>query len=56
MMATGFPFKVPDEYNSLPQFRGSATVEMLVRKQEGEKFDNNATLYEEGKKIVVLDS
>lgn len=45
MMVTGFSFKVLDEYNYLPQLRFRTTVKMLVRKQQGEKFDNNATLY-----------
>lgn len=31
------------------------TVEMLVRKNEGEQFDKNVTLYKEGKRTVVLD-
>lgn len=39
----------------MSQLRGRDTVEMLVRNQEGEKFDNNTTLCKEGKIRVVLD-
>lgn len=55
MMVTKFPFAVPDEYVKLPQLRGRATVEMLVRKEGDEPFDIEGTIYKEGKMTLVLD-
>ncbi|CAN8071407.1 unnamed protein product [Agarophyton chilense] len=55
LMVTGFPFKIPDEYLSLPRLLGRATVEMVVRKADGEPFDIEGTIYKEGKMTIVLD-
>lgn len=55
MMVTGFPFDIPDEFTSLPQLRGRATVEMVVRKGGEDQFDINGVLYKEGKLTIVLD-
>lgn len=55
MMVTKFPYKVPDEYNNLPMLKGRATVEMVVRKAGGGKFDIQGNLYPEGTMTMVLD-
>lgn len=55
MMVTSFPFQVPEEFANLPQLKGRATVEMLVKKAEDEPFDIEGTLYKEGKMILVID-
>lgn len=55
MMVTGFPFDIPDEFASLPQLRGRATVEMVLRKGGDDQFDINGVLYKEGKLTMVLD-
>lgn len=55
MMVTGFPFQVPDEFSKLPQLRGRATVEMVVRKGGDESFDINGVFFKEGKLTLVLD-
>ncbi|KAI0564962.1 Peptidylprolyl isomerase [Gracilaria domingensis] len=55
LMVTGFPFKVPEEYLTLPRLLGRATVELVVRKAEDEPFDIEGTIYKEGKMTLVLD-
>lgn len=55
MMVTGFPYDIPEEYASLPQLRGRATVEMIVRKGADETFDINGVLKKEGKITLILD-
>lgn len=54
-MVNDFPFEVPDEYANLPQLRGRATVEVVVRQADGEQFDIEGTLYKEGRMTLVLD-
>lgn len=55
MMVANFPFQVPDEFSNLPQLKGRATVEMLVRRDGDEPFDIEGTIYKEGKMTLVLD-
>lgn len=55
LMVTDFPFTVPDEYSSLPQLKGRATVQVVVRKAGDEPFDINGNLVPEGKMTLVLD-
>lgn len=49
-MVKGFPFEVPQEYASLPQLKGRATVEMDI--QFAEAREDNAT---GGKMVMVVD-
>lgn len=55
MMVEGFPYQVPEEYSRLPQLKGRATVEMVVRKGGDEEFDIDGTLMKEGKLTLLLD-
>lgn len=55
LMVRQFPYQVPEEYASLPQLRGRATVEMIVRKGEDAQFDINGIFFKEGKLTLVLD-
>ncbi|CDF39778.1 unnamed protein product [Chondrus crispus] len=55
MMVAKFPFQVPDEFSNLPQLKGRATVEMLVKKDGDEPFDIEGTIFKEGKMTLVLD-
>lgn len=55
LMVTDFPFKIPEEYSSLPRLIGRATVELVVKKAEDEPFDIEGTIYKEGKMTLVLD-
>jgi peptidylprolyl isomerase len=54
-MVTGFPYSIPKEYSNLPRLLGRATVEMTVRKENGESFDLDGTYYKEGQMVVVVD-
>lgn len=55
LMVSGFPFEIPAEYSSLPQLKGRATVDVVVRKDGDEPFDIDGTLYKEGAMTLVLD-
>jgi peptidylprolyl isomerase len=54
-MVTEFPYAIPEEYNDLPRLLGRATVELTVRKENGESFDLDGTYYKEGQMILVID-
>lgn len=54
-MVTTFPYEVPEEYSKLPQLKGRATVEMILRKGGEDQFDINGTFFKEGKLTLVLD-
>jgi peptidylprolyl isomerase len=54
-MVTDFPYAIPKEYSNLPRLLGRATIEMTVRKENGESFDLDGTYYKEGKMLVVVD-
>lgn len=55
MMVTQFPYQVPAEFKELPQLKGRATVELLVKKTDDEPFDIDGTIYSEGTMTIVLD-
>lgn len=55
MMVEEFPYRVPEEYSQLPQLKGRATVEMVVRKGGDEEFDIDGVLSKEGKMTLLLD-
>mmetsp|Transcript_12220 Transcript_12220/g.32927 ORF Transcript_12220/g.32927 Transcript_12220/m.32927 type:complete len:482 (+) Transcript_12220:100-1545(+) len=50
-----FPFKVPAEYDNLPQLKGRAIVELTLRKAGDAQFDIEGVLYDEGHMVLVLD-
>lgn len=51
----GYVTPVPSDYNDLPQLHGRATVEMLLKKPNGESFDIEGTLSKEAKMTMVID-
>lgn len=58
LMISRFPFEVPREYDALPQLRGRATIEMVLRKGGGEngtQFDIETTLYDRARLTIVMD-
>lgn len=55
MMVDKFPFQIPDEWQSLPRLKGRATVEILVKKADGDQFDIEGKLYDQGKMTIVAD-
>jgi peptidylprolyl isomerase len=55
LMVSGFPYSVPAEYSNLPQLKGRATVEVVVRKDGDEPFDIDGTIYKEGRMTLVID-
>lgn len=55
LMVTAFPFEVPAEYSNLPQLKGRATIDVVVRKADDEPFDIDGTIYKEGQMTLVID-
>lgn len=55
MIPAGYVTPVPDDYSDLPQLQGRATVEMTLKKPEGEKFDIEGSLYSEARMKMVID-
>lgn len=55
LMVKGFPYEVPSEFSNLPQLKGRATVEVVVRKADDEPFDIDGTIYNEGAMTLVID-
>ena len=51
----GYETPVPSDYDDLPQLKGRATVEMIVKKPDGEKFDIEGSLYSEAKMKMIID-
>lgn len=51
----GYETPVPSDYDDLPQLKGRATVEMTVKKPDGEKFDIEGSLYNEAKMKMIID-
>lgn len=54
-MNSGYETPVPSDYDDLPQLKGRATVEMVVKKADGEKFDIEGQLYNEAKMKMIID-
>lgn len=52
---SGYETPVPSDYDDLPQLKGRATVEMVVKKADGEKFDIEGQLYNEAKMKMIID-
>ena len=45
----------PSDYDDLPQLKGRATVEMTVKKAEGENFDIEGKLFKEANMKMIID-
>eukprot|EP00871_Galdieria_phlegrea_P004498 jgi/Galph1/5049/GphlegSOOS_G3772.1 len=54
-MVTDFPYEIPAEYNSLPQLKGRAVVEMIIKKDNNAKFDLDGQLFDQGQLTLVID-
>jgi len=55
MIPAGYVTPVPSDYADLPQLKGRASVEMVVKKPNGEKFDIEGTLFKEAKMKMIID-
>ena len=55
MIPAGYDTPVPSDYDDLPQLKGRATVEMIVKKADGEKFDIEGKLFDEAKMKMIID-
>ena len=55
LLYKGYETPVPSDYVDLPQLKGRATVEMIVKKPDGEKFDIEGSLYSEAKMKMIID-
>ena len=56
LMVKAFPYEVPKEYASLPQLKGRAEVEFVIKKADpNAQFDIEGTLYDKAVLKVVID-
>lgn len=55
MVPEGYVTPVPEEYSDLPQLQGRATVEMVLKKPNGEQFDIEGTLSKEARMTMIID-
>ena len=55
MVPKGYVTPVPDDYADLPQLRGRATVEMVLKKADGGPFDVEGTNYPQAKMKMIID-
>eukprot|EP00584_Thalassiosira_punctigera_P015744 CAMPEP_0172554080 /NCGR_PEP_ID=MMETSP1067-20121228/53109_1 /TAXON_ID=265564 ORGANISM="Thalassiosira punctigera, Strain Tpunct2005C2" /NCGR_SAMPLE_ID=MMETSP1067 /ASSEMBLY_ACC=CAM_ASM_000444 /LENGTH=466 /DNA_ID=CAMNT_0013342389 /DNA_START=166 /DNA_END=1566 /DNA_ORIENTATION=+ len=55
MIPPGYETPVPSDYADLPQLKGRATVEMTLRKPDGEKFDIEGALFKEANMKMIID-
>lgn len=55
MIPAGYVTPVPSDYDDLPQLQGRATVEMVLKKADGEKFNIEGDLFKEAKMKMVID-
>eukprot|EP01082_Thalassiosira_pseudonana_P006497 g5818.t1 g5818 contig20:227119-228635(-) len=55
MVPEGYVTPVPEEYRDLPQLQGRATVEMVLKKPNGEQFDIEGTLSKEARMTMIID-
>lgn len=51
----GYQTPVPSNYDDLPQLKGRATVEMVLKKADGEKFNIEGQLFNEAKMKMIID-
>mmetsp|Transcript_6132 Transcript_6132/g.13904 ORF Transcript_6132/g.13904 Transcript_6132/m.13904 type:complete len:467 (-) Transcript_6132:109-1509(-) len=55
MIPAGYETPVPDDYADLPLLRGRATVEMTLKKADGETFNIEGKLYNEANMKMIID-
>ena len=55
MIPAGYVTPVPDDYADLPQLQGRATVEMTVKKADGENFDIEGVLFKDANMKMIID-
>jgi len=55
MVPANYVTPVPDDYNDLPQLQGRATVEMILKKEDGGVFDVNGQNFPTAKLTMVID-
>ena len=55
MVPNGYVTPVPDDYADLPQLRGRATVEMILKKADGSPFDVEGVNYPEARMKMIID-
>lgn len=56
LMVKAFPYEVPKEYANLPQLKGRAEVEFVIKKADPDaQFDIEGTLYDKAVLKVVVD-
>lgn len=55
MIPADYAVPVPDDYSDLPQLKGRATVEFVLRKPDNMPFDVEGTNYPEAKMTMIID-
>jgi hypothetical protein len=55
MIPLGYVTPVPDVYSDLPQLKGRATVEMILKRPGGEKFNIEGQLFTDAKMKMIID-
>lgn len=55
MVPAGYATEVPSDYADLPQLKGRATVEMVLKKANGGPFDVEGTNFPEAKMKMIID-
>lgn len=54
-MNSGYQTPVPSDYDDLPQLKGRATVEMVLKRTDGEKYNVEGKLFDEAKMKMIID-
>lgn len=55
LIAPSFKRVIPKEYESLPTLQGRATIQFIIVKPDGSKFDVDGKLYESAKLTMTVD-
>lgn len=55
MIPDGYVTPVPSDYNDLPQLKGRATIEFVLRKPDGAPFDIEGVNFPEAKLKMIID-
>lgn len=55
MVPSSYGVAIPDEFKDLPALKGRAIIEMVVKKDGGEKFDVEGVLYDKAVMRMVID-
>ena len=54
-LPTGLPFNVPDEYQSLPQLLGRASIEVTLQNEKGFRLADGKTIVREAPFVIEVD-